>query len=216
MLTAAITADAPGDQLRRGCQAFLEGCLEPRTAKIVLIDGPRVLGWSKWRELDEQRFLALIRGALDTIDPARDNDMRAHLLLGAMDEAALVIATAPDSVLAFSVMRCSIFRMTTQLAIRLDDADLAALDELAAAEGVSRSEAARQAIRHRAGDTAALRNLQAQRRVDALLGVPPNTEWPTSADVLAHRADPQLAGDLADAIGDESTDDMVDPWIATK
>ena len=117
---------------------------------------------------------------------------------------------------AIRVMRCSIYRMTTQLAIRLDDADLAALDELAAAEGVSRSEAARQAIRHRAGDTAALRNLQAQRRVDTLLGVAPNTDWPTSADVLAHRADPELADDLADAIGNESTDDMVDPWIATK
>lgn len=106
--------------------------------------------------------------------------------------------------------------MTTQLAIRLDDPDLAALDELAAAEGVSRSEAARQAIRHRAGDTAALRNLQAQRRVDTLLGVPANTEWPTATTVLAHPADPNLADDLALAIGEESTDDMVDPWTRVK
>ncbi len=102
--------------------------------------------------------------------------------------------------------------MTTQLAIRLDDADLAALDELAEAEGVSRSEAARQAIRHRAADTVALRNLRDQRRIDALLGIAPGTPWSTAVEVLAHRADASLAADLADALGDESTDDMIDPW----
>ena len=102
VLAAAITADSPRDQLQRGCAAFLEGCLEPRTAKIVLIDGPRVLGWSTWRELDEARFLSLIRGTLDAIDSKRNNDMRAHLLLGALDEAALVIASAPDSAVALN------------------------------------------------------------------------------------------------------------------
>ena len=102
--------------------------------------------------------------------------------------------------------------MTTQLAIRLDAADLAALDELAAAEGVSRSEAARQAIRHRAADTVAWRNLQAQRRIDALLGIAPGTPWSSADSVLAHPADRALGDELADAIGDESTDDMVDPW----
>lgn len=101
---------------------------------------------------------------------------------------------------------------TKQLAIRLDDGDLAALDELAAIEGLSRSEAARRAIRHRAADTIALRNLRDQRRVDALLGVTPGTTWSTAADVLAHRADPSLLDDLRDALGDESTDDMTDPW----
>jgi uncharacterized phage protein gp47/JayE len=100
----------------------------------------------------------------------------------------------------------------TQLAIRLDDADLAALDELAAIEGVSRSEAARQAIRYRAADTVALRNVQAQRRIDSLLGITPGTPWSTTQDVLAHSADAALADDLANALGDESTDDMDDPW----
>ena len=102
--------------------------------------------------------------------------------------------------------------MTTQLAIRLDDADLAALDELAAIEGVSRSEAARQAIRHRAADTVALRNAKEQRRIDGLLGITPGTPWSSAAAVLAHPADADLADDLAEALGDESTDDMVDPW----
>jgi Mn-dependent DtxR family transcriptional regulator len=102
--------------------------------------------------------------------------------------------------------------MTTQLAIRLDDADLAALDELAAVEGVSRSEAARQAIRYRAADTVALRNLKDQRRIDSLLGIIPGTPWSTTEHVLAHSADANLAEDLADALGNESTDDMTDPW----
>ncbi len=102
--------------------------------------------------------------------------------------------------------------MTTQLAIRLDDADLAALDELAEVEGVSRSEAARMAIRYRAADTVALRNLKDQRRIDSLLGITPGTPWSTAQLVLAHSADAALAEDLADALGDESTDDMIDPW----
>jgi hypothetical protein len=102
--------------------------------------------------------------------------------------------------------------MTTQLAIRLNDADLAALDELAAIQGISRSEAARQAIRHRAIDTVALRNLQAQRRIDLLLGVAIGTPWSTAETVLAHLADPALVDDLAAVLGDESTDAMVDPW----
>jgi hypothetical protein len=109
-------------------------------------------------------------------------------------------------------MRREYWCMTTQLAIRLDDADLAALDELAALAGVSRSEAARQAIRHRAADTVALRNLQDQRRIDSLLGITSGTPWSIACDVLAHSADAALADDLADAMGDESTDDMVDPW----
>lgn len=109
-------------------------------------------------------------------------------------------------------MRCYGERMTTQLAIRLDDADLAALDELAAVEGVSRSEAARQAIRYRAADTVALRNLKDQRRIDSLLGITPGTPWSTTHHVLAHSADATLTEDLADALGDESTDDMTDPW----
>jgi hypothetical protein len=95
--------------------------------------------------------------------------------------------------------------MTTQLAIRLDDADLAALDELAAVEDVSRSEAARQAIRYRAANTLALRNLKEQRRIDSLLGIAPGTPWSTSQQVLAHSADATLAEDMAD----ESTDEKM-------
>jgi hypothetical protein len=96
--------------------------------------------------------------------------------------------------------------MTSRLAVRLDDADLAALDELAAIEGVSRSEAARQAIRYRASESVALRNIKDQRRIDSLLGITPGTPWATSEQVLAHQADARLAEDLADALGNESTE----------
>ena len=102
--------------------------------------------------------------------------------------------------------------MATQVEIRLEDADLAALDELAAIEGVSRSEAARQAIRYRAADTVARRNLKNQRRIDSLLGITPGTPWSTAQNVLAHSADAALAEDLADALGDESTGDMTLQW----
>ncbi len=102
--------------------------------------------------------------------------------------------------------------MTTHVAIRLDDADLAALDELAAVEGVSRSEAARQAIRYRAADRVALRNLTEQRRIDSLLGITPGTPWSATQHVLANLADARLAEDLTDALRDESTNNVTVPW----
>jgi predicted transcriptional regulator len=96
--------------------------------------------------------------------------------------------------------------MTNRVAVRLDDADLAALDELAAIEGVSRSEAARHAIRYRASGSIELRNMKDQRRIDSLLGNTPGTPWSSTQQVLEHSADASLTEDLADAFGDESTD----------
>jgi hypothetical protein len=58
----------------------------------------------------------------------------------------------------------------------------------------------------------ALRNLKDQRRIDSLLGIAPGTPWSTTQHVLAHLADATLAEDLADALGDESTDNIALPW----
>jgi hypothetical protein len=58
----------------------------------------------------------------------------------------------------------------------------------------------------------ALQNLNDQRRVDALLGITQGTPWSGAPHVLAHSADATLSDDLADAFGDESTDDMTLPW----
>ncbi len=93
-------------------------------------------------------------------------------------------------------------RMTTQLAIRVTDEQLRALDELAAAAGISRSEAARRAIDRAAIDTPSVRLRNELDRVGTLLGVPTGAQWATAVEVV-QPADPGLAEDLIDALGDD-------------
>jgi hypothetical protein len=73
--------------------------------RIVLIDAPTVLGWQQWRELEASYGLGSIRALLDAAiaeGSLRDQpvDALAHILLAAVDEAALFIANAPDPMAA--------------------------------------------------------------------------------------------------------------------
>jgi AcrR family transcriptional regulator len=102
-LTAAAAAEPRAERhLEVGCEAFLDACLEPAVQRIVLTDGPAVLGWELWREIDAQYGLGLVRTALE-IAMERGYIARqpvtplAHLVLGALNEAGLYIARAPDA-----------------------------------------------------------------------------------------------------------------------
>jgi AcrR family transcriptional regulator len=93
---AAALSD-PLKALERGIGVFLKVCSEPSVQKILLIDAPAVLGWPKWREMDAKYGLGLLKQALSAAMKARllrrqDIDVLAHLLLGALTEAAMVIA----------------------------------------------------------------------------------------------------------------------------
>jgi AcrR family transcriptional regulator len=92
---------SPWEGLSVGCQAFLDACLEPAVQRIILLDAPSVLGWETWRRIDAEYGLGLVRqslqAAMDTgyVDPL-PVDPLAHILLGALNEAAMVIARAED------------------------------------------------------------------------------------------------------------------------
>lgn len=87
--------------LAAGAEHFLEACLEPEVHRIILLDAPSVLGWERWREIGWRYGMGLTEGTVQAaIDagrivpqPARP---LAHLLLGALDEAALYVARAAD------------------------------------------------------------------------------------------------------------------------
>jgi AcrR family transcriptional regulator len=87
--------------LETGVRAFLDACTDPAVLQISLLDAPAVLGWEEWREIDARYGLGLVtmglEGAMDAGVFARQ-DVRplAHLLLGAMGEAGMMIANAPD------------------------------------------------------------------------------------------------------------------------
>lgn len=103
----AAAADArpdPWAQLVTGCETFLTVCTTPEIQRIMLIDGPAVLGWQEWRAMDEAasaRHLAEALTALidNGVIPPQPVEPLTHLLSGAMNEAALWLATAaqPDS-----------------------------------------------------------------------------------------------------------------------
>ena len=68
----------------------------------MLIDGPAVLGWERWREVAERNGLGLMeavdRAAIEAeeIAPLAVEPL-AHLLMGALDEAALLVVREPDA-----------------------------------------------------------------------------------------------------------------------
>jgi AcrR family transcriptional regulator len=95
----AMATPDPAAQLRLGSLAFLDACLDPAVRRIVLLEAPAVLGWDQWREIDERYGLALlthaVQAAIDAgqLAPAAVGPL-AHMLLGALNEAALMVATA--------------------------------------------------------------------------------------------------------------------------
>jgi AcrR family transcriptional regulator len=106
-LTAGVAAtlgaiESPFEELREGIGAFLEACRAPAVQRIVLLDGPAVLGWQRWREVAERYGLGLIRLALSAAVEAGEIDALpvdalAHALMGALDEAALFLVREPAS-----------------------------------------------------------------------------------------------------------------------
>lgn len=97
----ASGAEDPLGAMEAGMEAFLEVCAKPEIERIVLIDAPSVLGWERWREIGAQQGLGLVEGVLQTaIDagalPPQPARPLAHVLMGALDEAAMVVARAQD------------------------------------------------------------------------------------------------------------------------
>ncbi len=91
----------PWELIVTGVRAFLDACTDPAIMRIALLDAPAVLGWAAWREIDERYGLGLVsfglQNAMDrgVLSPRPVRPL-AHLLMGAMAEAAMVIANADD------------------------------------------------------------------------------------------------------------------------
>jgi AcrR family transcriptional regulator len=97
---AADTESDPWTQLVTGCETFLTICTTPDIQRIMLIDGPAVLGWQEWRAMDEAASARHLEEALTAlvtagVIPPQPIAPLTHLLSGAMNEAALWLATSP-------------------------------------------------------------------------------------------------------------------------
>ena len=92
---------SPFAALRAGIGVFLDVCRTPEVQRIVLTDGPAVLGWERWREVAERNGLGLIEAVVGAAIEAGEivelpPQALAHLLMGALDEAALLVVREPE------------------------------------------------------------------------------------------------------------------------
>jgi AcrR family transcriptional regulator len=102
-IKAAQGASDGIDELARGFEAFLDCVLEPDMQRILMIDGPAVLGLARYTELDEQYAHAVIVHSLTAAAEAgtitvEDPDTVTRLLLGALTRGAMLVANSPDPV----------------------------------------------------------------------------------------------------------------------
>jgi hypothetical protein len=120
VITAASeAADAVG-ALSAGCIAWVRLAGDPVVQRILLIDAPAVLGWARWRELEERHALGLIRAAMQG---ARDEglvrpdlvDSFAHMLLAAISEMALLVARADAQIAAMQSSTVAVGELVRRL-----------------------------------------------------------------------------------------------------
>jgi AcrR family transcriptional regulator len=112
---AAAGADAL-EQMRLGSHAFLDACLDPAVQRIVLLEGPAVLGWETWQEIEERYGYGLVAAAVDAAIGAGLIDAQpvgplAHVLFGALSQAGLTVARADDPAGARTEMEAAMDRL---------------------------------------------------------------------------------------------------------
>jgi len=120
--TAQAGAD-PAENLKLGALAWLELVLDPAIQQIVLLDAPAVVGWTRWRTIDDEHTLGATKAALRRLAdagrlPAEATDMLAHLVLAAVGEAALLIARADDPAAALTAGRAALDVLLDRLLVR--------------------------------------------------------------------------------------------------
>jgi AcrR family transcriptional regulator len=120
----AVVASGETDPLavmERASEAWFDACADGEVLRIVLIEAPAVLGWERWREIALRYALGLVEGmlthAMDTgALPRGPVRPLAHVLIGALDEGALYLATAEDPETARAEMREVVGRVIRGLA----------------------------------------------------------------------------------------------------
>ncbi|WP_407174505.1 TetR/AcrR family transcriptional regulator [Bradyrhizobium sp. STM 3562] len=91
---AAASEEDALSAMAKGTQAYFTACAKGATGQIVLHDGPAVLGWERWREIDNRHFggrfaTALKRAMDDGLIAPQPIEPLSRLLLGAVTEAAV-------------------------------------------------------------------------------------------------------------------------------
>ena len=92
----SMTGDNP---LADGSRAFFKAMSVPGRARILLVDGPGLLGWRKMAEIDAGGGRAALRDGLGAVLDLEDQDLDAlaAILSAGFDAAALAISDGAES-----------------------------------------------------------------------------------------------------------------------
>jgi AcrR family transcriptional regulator len=108
------------EDLQVGTQVMLDIFSRPEVQRIVLLDGPSVLGWTDWREVQRPFHLALIGHALEHLVeegliPEQPLEPLAEVISGAAMQAALAIAESDDARAARETYGASLMQLLSRL-----------------------------------------------------------------------------------------------------
>jgi AcrR family transcriptional regulator len=96
LVTAAGDARDPIEALRASCKAWLRLARDPAVRQVVLLDAPAVMGWDRWREIDDRHAFGILKAAVAATPACTDGGQSAevlsHVLLAAVIEMAMLIA----------------------------------------------------------------------------------------------------------------------------
>jgi AcrR family transcriptional regulator len=118
----------PWTKARAGMGAFLEAVQEPRYRRIVIQEGPAVLGYERYREHEERSTFAnvldIVRAVLGPVPREVDEDLLqtfARILFGAISAAGEAVSRAPDPVTATERVQSAIGVIVAGLRLFADD-----------------------------------------------------------------------------------------------
>ena len=93
----------PWQQALAGLRAFLDVVQQPTYRRVVILEGPAVLGWTRFREQAERStfttVLEIVRSVLRSGDAAPDDalvETFARIFFGAMSSAGEAVSTSDD------------------------------------------------------------------------------------------------------------------------
>ena len=112
----ALKSADPLEQLRRGTRAYLDACIDPAVQRVVLLEGPSVLGWQTWQEIEQRYGYGLVVAGVEAaigagLIAAQPVEPLAHVLFGALTEAGMVVARADDPAAARADMEAAMDRL---------------------------------------------------------------------------------------------------------
>jgi AcrR family transcriptional regulator len=117
-----VGADAPDavSRIKAVALGWIAMAGDPVIQRVILLDGPSVLGLERWYDPDKQQAFGAMVALLEAVADEGGLDRElvspfAHMILGAMDEMAIVVARAADSATAIADARPAIEEMLNRL-----------------------------------------------------------------------------------------------------